>query len=55
MKGKGPPPTNQDGLAEAKRIMERLVNTPPKLHKDTKPDEPPPGKLRRGRPRKKSG
>jgi hypothetical protein len=44
-----------DGIAEAKRIMERLVNMPPKLHKDTKPDEPAPGKPRRGRPKKESG
>jgi hypothetical protein len=43
------------GIAAAKRIMERLVNTPPKPHKDTKPDEPAPGKPRRGRPKKGSG
>jgi hypothetical protein len=44
--------SKDQGLAAAKRIMERLVNTPPKPHKDTKPDEPPPGKPKRGRPRK---
>jgi len=41
------------GIATAKRIMERLVNTPPKPHKDTKAEEPPPGKPRRGRPKAK--
>jgi hypothetical protein len=43
---------DEGGIATAKRIMERLVNMPPKPHKDTKADDPPPGKPRRGRPSK---
>jgi hypothetical protein len=48
-------PKDQESLEIAKRIMERLVNTPPKPHKDTKADDPAEGKPRRGRPKKESG
>jgi len=40
-------PPKKDPLAEAKRIMERLVNTPHKLHKDEPSHKPRPASKRR--------
>jgi hypothetical protein len=40
-----------DTLAEAKRIMERLVNTPHKLHKDEPTHRAPKAKPKPRRPK----
>lgn len=52
MAKRSPGKKDGDGLAEAKRIMGRLANTPHKPHKDEAPRRAPPRKgARRGQPK----